>query len=132
MNRTLGRRVATAAATLAVAGGAALAVGGTASAASIQDAHRTTVSAYSSSTVVHSDNRDDDRYRDHGDARRWDERRWDERRWDDRRWERVGHHWYGGESRRYRVIGHRLYYWNHGTWRLVTWHTHGRDVHAFR
>ncbi|GAB3981642.1 hypothetical protein GCM10029978_083140 [Actinoallomurus acanthiterrae] len=112
MNRTLGRRVATAAATLAVAGGAALALGGTASAASVQDAHRTTVIAHSSGIAVHGDNRADDRYRDHRDGR-----------WDGRRaWER-----HGSESRRYRVIHHRLYYWSHGAWRLVTWQTHGHD-----
>ncbi|MEV0399287.1 hypothetical protein [Actinoallomurus sp. NPDC050550] len=122
MNRTLGRRVATAAATLAVAGGAALALGGTASAASVQDAHRTTVIAHSSGVAVHGDNRDDDRYRDHGDGRRWDGRRV---------WEGHGRYWYGSEGRRYRVIGDRLYHWSHGTWRLVTWHT-GHDVHDFR
>ncbi|WP_433185581.1 hypothetical protein [Actinoallomurus sp. CA-150999] len=115
MNRTLGRHVATAAATLAVAGGAALALGGTASAAPVQDAHRTTVTAH---VAVHGDNRDDDRYRDHGDGRRRD---------GGRAWEGHGRYWYGSESRRYRVIDHRLYYWSHGAWRLVTWHTHGHD-----
>ncbi|MEU6573459.1 hypothetical protein [Streptomyces sp. NPDC046805] len=134
MNQPFGRRAATAAATLAVAVGALLAVGGTASAAS----GPAVAVAHSSSAAHFGDHRYGDRANDiryDGRDDRRDHNRYDGRegRWDGyRSWYRTGGHWYCDDHGRwYRYDGFRFYAWDHGTWDIVTGDAHGFDYRIF-
>ncbi|MFD8008121.1 hypothetical protein [Streptomyces mirabilis] len=139
MSHIFGRRVATVTATLAVAAGAFLAVGGTASAAPNPAAdHAVTVShsssSYSSSTTYGNRVGDErgDRQRDRGGDERGDRQR--DSRWDGHRdWHRSGDNWYCSDhGQRYRYDGYRFYNWNHGGWNVVTGNAHGFDHGLFR
>jgi hypothetical protein len=95
------RRLATAAATLAVAGGIAFTTGGAASAA--------TVSATSAHTMSQSTTTAD--RRPATNSRHWDGHQW---------WDRNGSHgdWYSNDhGHRFRFDGHRFYEWFHGRWK---------------
>ncbi|GAA4586929.1 hypothetical protein GCM10023194_34450 [Planotetraspora phitsanulokensis] len=122
------RRLATAAATLAITGGVVFATSGAASAATVESVSHATVSA-SHQTVRHNSN-----------TQRWDGTRW---------WYRYNGHgdWYSySHGVRYRFDGHKFYRWTGGKWKAVStsyarqhdlnkrdfsrdWH-HGRDDHG--
>ncbi|MEV5086032.1 MULTISPECIES: hypothetical protein [unclassified Streptomyces] len=139
MKHNFGRRFATSAAALAVAAGALLTMGGTASAAPAEVADHTAVVAYHSS--------DRTQYGDHHDHRdtRWNghhdrhDTRWDghhdrhDTRWDGhRKWVRIGSGWYCNDhGRQYRYDGHWFYVKNNGAWHSVSSHDRGFDHRIF-
>lgn len=149
MSHALGRRTATAAATLTVAVGALLAVGGTASAASGPAVDRTAAVAFHSASAArygndHADNRSDSNYdgrsdrNDAGRYGRWNDHeshRYDrgENRWDGhRRWHRTNGDWYSSDrGERYRYDGHRFYRWEDGSWCVGTGDAHDFDHGIF-
>jgi hypothetical protein len=105
------RRLATAAATLAVAGGVLFAAGGAASADTYRgEGHNTTTAA-------------------RHDTARHDGHRWDSRRWWDRHDQRGD--WYSSyRGDRYRFDGHHFSQWSDGGWRTLAddyAHHHGFD-----
>ncbi|MFJ2738003.1 hypothetical protein [Streptomyces sp. NPDC087317] len=139
MKHNFGRRFVTSAAALAVAAGALLTMGGTASAAPAEVADHTAVVAYHSS--------DRTQYGDHHDHRdtRWNghhdrhDTRWDghhdrhDTRWDGhRKWVRIGSGWYCNDhGRQYRYDGHWFYVKNNGAWHSVSSHDRGFDHRIF-
>ncbi|MBF8191056.1 hypothetical protein ITP53_36180 [Nonomuraea sp. K274] len=111
------RRLATAAATLAVTGGVVFAATGAASAATTERAGQVATVAISHQAAQNI-----------SAARRWDGERW---------WYRYSGRddWYtSGNGARYRFDGHRLYRWNDHKWKVVSasyaWHHHlgGKDL----
>ncbi|MFJ3251176.1 hypothetical protein ACIP6V_36020 [Streptomyces sp. NPDC088770] len=150
MKHNFGRRFVTSAAALAVAAGALLTMGGTASAAPAEVADHTAVVAYHSSDRTqygdHHDHRDT-RWNGHHDRHdtRWDghhdrhDTRWDghhdrhDTRWDGhRKWVRIGSGWYCNDhGRQYRYDGHWFYVKNNGAWHSVSSHDRGFDHRIF-
>ncbi|MFC6080431.1 hypothetical protein [Sphaerisporangium aureirubrum] len=113
------RRLATAAATLTVAGGILLSTGGAASAAtsaSVDGGVRDHASSVSH--VVRHESKNV----------KWDGHRW---------WHRYSKHgdWYSTDhGRHYRFDGHRFYRWNDGKWKRLSndyARHHGFDRHDF-
>ncbi|MFJ3804727.1 hypothetical protein ACIPSJ_51805 [Streptomyces sp. NPDC090088] len=129
MNHIFGRRVTTAAASLAVAAGTLLAASGIASATPNPAADRTATISYSSGIAIqHGDDRSD---------RGGDRSRDDRGGWyvydGHRKWERHGSEWYcddGGQ--RYSYDGHRFHRWDNGKWVNVNAEALGLSVHIFR
>ncbi|WP_248959676.1 hypothetical protein [Sphaerisporangium perillae] len=114
MSKITRSSLATAAATLAVAGGIIFTTGGAASAATSDSASRTVTVT----KVV----------RHNTDTQRWDGKRW---------WTRTNTHsyWYGSDhGDRYRFDGHRFARWFGGKWKVVSSdyaHHHGFDPRDF-
>ncbi|MFE7530266.1 hypothetical protein ACFU7Y_31795 [Kitasatospora sp. NPDC057542] len=127
MNKSVGRRAATAAAALAATLGGLLLAGGTASAAPVQAVHRDTVSVSPAAFQVRDHEGDRfDRYGGYGSGHT--------SRWDGHRsWERQGSYWYSNDhGHRYRYDGHRFYQWD-GGWQIIqVINVYGFDPHIFR
>ncbi|AWS41770.1 hypothetical protein DKM19_10785 [Streptosporangium sp. 'caverna'] len=98
------RRLATATATLAVAGGIIFAAGGAASAATYEsDSHTATVATRQEVVKVVK-----------VVSRSWDGHRW----WS--RYSKNGSLYLSIQGHRYRYDGHHFYQWSHGKWRRLT------------
>ena len=98
------RRLATATATLAVAGGIIFAAGGAASAATYEsDSHTGTVATRQEVVKVVK-----------VVSRSWDGHRW----WS--RYSKDGSFYLSIQGHRYRYDGHHFYQWSHGKWRRLT------------
>ncbi|MEV7190153.1 hypothetical protein [Kitasatospora sp. NPDC093102] len=128
MNKSVGRRAATAAAALAATLGGLLLVGGTASAAPVQAVHRDTTVSVSPAAFQVRDHEGDrfERYAGYGSGHT--------SRWDGHRsWERQGSYWYSDDhGHRYRYDGHRFYQWDSG-WQIIqVIDVYGFDPHVFR
>ncbi|MFH8387397.1 hypothetical protein ACH4E7_41950 [Kitasatospora sp. NPDC018058] len=133
MNKSVGRRAATAAAALAATLGGLLLAGGTASAAPVQAVHHdATVSVSASPTAFQVRDHEVDRYdlydryssHDGGHTSRWDGHR---------SWERRGSYWYSDDhGHPYRYDGHRFYRWHSG-WQIIqVINVYGFNPHIFR
>ncbi|MFE5588440.1 hypothetical protein [Kitasatospora sp. NPDC056531] len=125
MNKSVGRRAATAAAALAATLGGLLLAGGTASAAPVQAIHHDTTVSVSLAAFQVRDHEGDrfDRYGS-GHTSRWDGHRF---------WERQGGYWYSNDDgHRYRYDGHRFYRWD-SSWQIIrVINVYGFNPHVFR
>ncbi|MFF7140177.1 hypothetical protein [Streptomyces nodosus] len=124
MKRILGRRIVTAVATTAVAGGVLLGVAGAASAAPNPAAERAVTVSHSNGHSKPGD------HRGGRDAHRWDSNH----RWDGHRtWYRTGTVWSSYDhGRHYRYDGHHFYRQTHGVWIKVIESPRGFDYGIFR